>query len=86
MKRQILGTTLSLSLCLAAGTAVPSGAAVQQQRDDARGLCRRAAPLPPLPPEGRVRREQQNYRRGEPIPAPPAMMAPEPMPSPPSPP
>ena len=54
MKRQILGSVLSLSLCLAAGTAAPSGAAVQQDRQDRQhrdGLCRRAAALPQLPPE-----------------------------------
>jgi hypothetical protein len=85
MKRRILGTALSLSLCLAAGTAAPSGAAVQQDRHNPDGLCRRAAALPPLPPEARVQQQEQNYDRRRGSAAPPVMMAPAPMPAPPPP-
>lgn len=86
MKRQIFGSVLSLSLCLAAGTAGPSGAAVQQGRQDRDGLCRRAAALPQLPPEQRAQRQQRNDERHGVAAEAPAMMAPEPMPSPPAPP
>jgi hypothetical protein len=84
----------AIALCLAAAAAVPGEAA--QGREP---LCRRAASLPPLPPEPAIR-DREQYRTpppGMPVPmvesapvmpappAPPPPPAPEPMPAPPAP-
>ena len=87
-----LGT---IGFCLAAVASFAPGAAAQGREP----LCRRAAPLPPLPPESRLDQQQQRYR-GHPAPpvlvepakgygpvmaAPPAPPPPPPEPTPPPP-
>ena len=79
----------AIGLCLAAASAFAPGAAAQGREP----LCRRAAPLPPLPPEPRIREpdQQRTPPPGMPVPMmevgpvmsappPPPPPAPEPMP------
>jgi hypothetical protein len=59
----------AIGLCLAVAGSFAPGAAAQGREP----LCRRAAPLPPLPPESRPYDQQQNYRGH---PAPPVLVEP----------
>jgi hypothetical protein len=59
----------AIGLCLAASGSFAPGAAAQGREP----LCRRAAPLPPLPPEARPANQQQRYRSH---PAPPVLVDP----------
>jgi hypothetical protein len=78
----VSSSALGLALAaLSAGAFAPSAAAQSQEP-----LCRRAAPLPPLSPEPRIRDQQQNYRAAEDGYSPTApVMAPPPPPPPPAP-
>ena len=81
MQPKSLSLALSMVLSLAAGTAAPSAELGQNARYNPDGLCRRAAALPPMPPEPRARPDQQ--QREEPMLMTPVEAPPAPMPAPP---
>jgi hypothetical protein len=82
MQPKSLSLALSMALCLAAGTAAPSAELAQNPPHNPDGLCRRAAALPPMPPEPQVRRDQRQESREEPMLMTPVEAPPTPRPAP----